>query len=206
MKEAIVKYQKIINGVYEILKEDFSATTAEDMAKQAQERFLELCEENKNDVRELKKHTFGRIYPSIAIYETLLDRGMGKEEAASYIREFFLRYCAKTVPHLKRIIALPGMAKKIPDLFMKIGISAFPIEAGFEYEFPPKKKNEARFNIVSCPYMKTCQKYGHPELCTVFCDSDDVAYGDMHKDLKWGRTKTIGRGNDCCNFLLEYTK
>lgn len=27
-------------------------------------------------------------------------------------------------------------------------------------------------------------------------------YGNMHPKLKWGRTKTLGRGNDCCDFKL----
>ncbi|MBQ6608822.1 MAG: L-2-amino-thiazoline-4-carboxylic acid hydrolase [Oscillospiraceae bacterium] len=37
-----------------------------------------------------------------------------------------------------------------------------------------------------------------------FCDADDICYGNMHPKLIWGRTKTIGRGDECCNFLLQY--
>ena len=35
-------------------------------------------------------------------------------------------------------------------------------------------------------------------------DGDDAGYGNLHPKLIWGRTKTIGRGGDCCDFLLEY--
>ena len=42
-----------------------------------------------------------------------------------------------------------------------------------------------------------------PELCHCFCDSDDVSYDNLHPKLLWHRTKTLGRGNDCCNFCLK---
>ena len=32
----------------------------------------------------------------------------------------------------------------------------------------------------------------------------DAGYGHLHPKLIWGRTKTIGRGGDCCDFLLAY--
>ena len=37
----------------------------------------------------------------------------------------------------------------------------------------------------------------------VFCNADDVAYGNMHSKLSWERKKTLGRGNDCCDFILK---
>ena len=197
-------YQQLIKGINEVLKDDLSPADAELIASRAQHRYEQLCDDNKNEPEALKKHTFRRIYPGIAMYESMTSSGIPSEKAVWYIREYFLRYCAKTVPNLKRVIALPGIAKRIPDLFMKISEASFPEEAGFVYEFPERKKNEARFNIVRCPYMETCRKYGCPEICRAFCDSDDAAYGNLHKKLKWGRTKTIGRGADCCDFLLQY--
>ena len=41
-------------------------------------------------------------------------------------------------------------------------------------------------------------------ITTAFCDGDDAGYGNLHPRLIWGRTKTIGRGDECCNFLLQY--
>ena len=45
-------------------------------------------------------------------------------------------------------------------------------------------------------------KYGCPEIVAGFCRADDEAYGHMHPKLKWGRTKTLGQGGDCCDFRL----
>ena len=58
------------------------------------------------------------------------------------------------------------------------------------------------FDMLACPYQDTCVKYGCPEIVAGFCRADDEAYGHMHPKLKWGRTKTLGQGGDCCDFRL----
>ncbi|MDO4829326.1 MAG: L-2-amino-thiazoline-4-carboxylic acid hydrolase, partial [Clostridia bacterium] len=42
-----------------------------------------------------------------------------------------------------------------------------------------------------------------PELCPCFCDRDDITYDGLHPKLYWHRTKTLGRGGDCCDFCLK---
>ena len=58
-------------------------------------------------------------------------------------------------------------------------------------------------DMTRCPYHDTCVKYGCPELCRCFCDSDDVSYENLHPQLVWHRTKTLGRGGDCCDFCFK---
>lgn len=60
-----------------------------------------------------------------------------------------------------------------------------------------------RIDMTKCPCHDACVHYGCPELCPCFCDSDDITYNDLHPDLLWRRTKTLGRGNDCCDFCLK---
>ncbi|MFR8978560.1 MAG: L-2-amino-thiazoline-4-carboxylic acid hydrolase [Christensenellales bacterium] len=61
-------------------------------------------------------------------------------------------------------------------------------------------------SIWKCPYHDTCVQYGCPELCSCFCDSDDITYDGLHKNLVWRRTKTLGRGDDCCDFCIRVQK
>ena len=60
-----------------------------------------------------------------------------------------------------------------------------------------------RIDITKCPYHDTCARYGCPELCRCFCDSDDISYDGLHHRLVWRRTGTLGRGNACCDFCLK---
>ena len=49
---------------------------------------------------------------------------------------------------------------------------------------------------------RTVKWYHCIELNPAFCDSDDVKYGNLHKNLKWARTGTIGKGASCCDFRI----
>ena len=195
---------RIIRTVCAIAAEDTGKDKADQIASKAQLRYEELLLENQRDSKALRAHTFKRIYPSIAVYEVLRSEGISSEKAVWYIREYFQRFSAKTVPHIQRLIRAFGLARKMPGFFYKMSVKNFGTDAGFVYEFPESHGNEARFNIVKCPYMETCVRYGCPEITRAFCDGDDAGYGNLHPRLIWGRTKTIGRGGDCCDFLLEY--
>ncbi len=199
-----MKYQKMIRSVCGIAEEEVGKDKAMRILETAQKRYEELLIENVGDSKALRAHTYKRIYPAIAVYEACRAEGIEYEKAVWYIREYFQRFAASYVPHLQRVIRVFGLAKRIPKIFMKISQQSFGTDAGFVYEFPESHGNEARFNIVHCPYMETCKRYGCPEITRAFCDGDDAGYGNLHPKLKWGRTKTIGRGGDCCNFLLEY--
>nr|MCR5279806.1 L-2-amino-thiazoline-4-carboxylic acid hydrolase [Lachnospiraceae bacterium] len=166
--------QRLIKATCAIAAEEIGEEQGKRIAVAAQKRYEELLEENRDDIKALRAHTFKRIYPSIAVYEALKAEGIEADRAVWYIREYFQRFSAKTVPHLQRIIKLFGLAPKIPKFFIKISIKSFGTDAGFKYEFPESEGNEARFNIVGCPYMETCRKYGCPEITTAFCDGDDA--------------------------------
>ena len=78
----------------------------------------------------------------------------------------------------------------------------FGPDAGFKAKHHEAEQGCFRMDMLECPYMNICRKYGCPEIVPAFCASDDVAYGNMHPKLLWGRTKTLGRGDDFCDFKL----
>lgn len=63
-----------------------------------------------------------------------------------------------------------------------------------------------RIDMTRCPYHDECVRYGCPELCRCFCDSDDITYDGLHPNLVWHRTKTLGRGDDRCDFCMKVMK
>ena len=54
-------------------------------------------------------------------------------------------------------------------------------------------------SITKCLWHDACVEHGCPELCSLFCDVDDVNYGGLSK-MGFSRTKTLGYGGDCCDF------
>lgn len=67
----------------------------------------------------------------------------------------------------------------------------------------PYEKGKCHVDMMVCPYFNNCKKYNCPEFATVFCNSDDISYGNMHPWVNWGRTKTLGKGDECCDFIIE---
>ena len=195
---------RVIRSVCAIMEEETGKGQALRIRERAQKRYEALCTENAGDSRALRAHTYSRIYPCIALYQAMIDDGIDPKKADGYIGEYFQRIARVMEPHVQRMARLPGMASRMPKFFMKIAEKMFGTNAGFVYEFPQSHGNEARFNMVRCPYHEACRRYGCEELTHVFCDGDDAGYGNMHPRLYWGRTKTLGRGDDCCDFLIRY--
>lgn len=201
-----MRVQRLIKETCQIVSEDVGEVKAAQIARSAQNRYEALRAENSSDSKELRSHSYKRIYPGIAVYEAMRSEGISQEKAVWYIREYFQRLAAKRVPFFQRAIKTFGLARKFPHLFMAGVKKSCQPNAGFVYELPESHDNEARINIVRCPYFEICKRYGCPEITSAYCDSDDAGYGNLHPNLIWGRTKTIGHGGDCCDFLLEYKK
>lgn len=199
-----MRVQRLIKETCKIVSEDVGEVKAAQIARSAQKRYEALRAENSSDSKELRSHSYKRIYPGIAVYEAMRAEDISQEKAAWYIREYFQRLAAKRVPFFQRAIKTFGLARKFPHLFMAGVKKSCQPNAGFVYELPESHDNEARINIVRCPYFEICKRYGCPEITSAYCDSDDAGYGNLHPNLIWGRTKTIGHGGDCCDFLLEY--
>lgn len=199
-----MRVQRLIKETCRIISEDVGKVKAAQIARSAQKRYEALRAENSSDSKELRSHSYKRIYPGIAVYEAMRAEDISQEKAIWYIREYFQRLAAKRVPFFQRAIKTFGLARKFPYLFVAGVKKSCQPNAGFVYELPESHYNEARINIVRCPYFEICKRYGCPEITSAYCDSDDAGYGNLHPNLIWGRTKTIGHGGDCCDFLLEY--
>lgn len=201
-----MSYASLIKGTGKVVAKDLGKEKAEKIMQQAQCRFEELKKENANDSKDLQSHTYKRIYPGIAMYEALRKAGVDQNEAVWYIREYYQRFCHKAAGVLRSIIRLPGIAKRVPKLFVNLSVKSFSESSGFKYEWPKLPEDTVGFDIVKCPYLDNCRRYGCPEITVAFCDSDDATYGNMHPSLIWGRTSTLGHGAHCCDFRLTTVK
>lgn len=161
-----------------------------------------LLDENVGASKEKMFHLEVQILPGIAAYETL-QTIMPKEEAVQIIHDIIEQHSREIRKTLDKLMLIPGLYRLVPNLSGSITRKVFNEAAGFasvEYETSSRCW---RIDMTKCPYNDACVHYGCPELCRCFCDSDDVSYDNLHPKLLWHRTKTLGRGNDCCNFCLK---
>ena len=102
-----------------------------------------------------------------------------------------------------RLLHIPGLYRKVPAIFAEQTPKLFGPAAGFAATEIQTTGGVWRIDMTKCPYHDACVQYGCPELCHCFCDSDDITYDGMHPKLLWHRTKTLGRGDDRCDFCLK---
>ncbi len=79
----------------------------------------------------------------------------------------------------------------------------FPPE-GWRIEWLEDSDRCIAYDIHECFYLKVLTAYGAAELTPHFCQGDDLLYGGV-PGIAWERTKTLGRGDDLCNFRFRRT-
>ena len=191
------------------LTKDFRRTAAQRFPAQAAQlnaafdaRLQTLWAENAGASKEKKRHLAHQILPGIAAYE-VLQTVMPKEEALQTIHGYVEQLARNTHKYLAAMLRIPGLYRVVPGLFVKSTRTAFGPAAGFALTERRTDRNTWCVDMTKCPYHDTCVQYGCPELCPCFCDSDDITYDGLHPKLLWRRTKTLGRGNDCCDFCMK---
>ena len=196
----------IVGMLLHKVKNIYAGSEYKQIRREAGERFDQLCAENQNISKAMKKHTDMCIFPAIAVYDTLQRYGMEKEAAVDLISEFFANLSGKAFKIYSVWLHLFGNYHRYPAGFVKNSLRDFSPESGFVYNILEKGNPAvARFDIMKCPYFSMCRKYNCLELNRAFCDSDDAKYSSLHPKLMWRRTGTLGKGAKCCDFLIADT-
>ena len=178
----------------EILARD--GVSADAFWKEFSERFALLLAEHQDDNEVLKEESHHYILPAIAVYQTLQ---RFHQAPLSAFREMWLYGARKGAAFLQKKAEDDEFLRSwIPNVTPKICVAG-----AFVFEIIRLDERETEYHVKKCPYVDFCRAYGCSEIITVFCDSDDVSFGNIHPRLIWGRTKTIGRGDSVCDF--KYT-
>lgn len=196
-----MKSNYIIKGFQQTVQGRFSAQSKA-LNEACLRRLAQLRAENTDASKEKKRHLEGQILPGIAVYETLRTV-MTPEEAFTTVHGYMDAHAQAARKMLVGMLRLPGLYRLFPGISARMVHKTFGEAAGFAAKEYRTAGGVMRIDMVKCPYHETCVKYGCPELCACFCDSDDIAYDNMHPKLLWHRTKTLGRGGDCCDFGLK---
>ena len=165
-------------------------------------RLQALRAENDDASKEKQRHLENQILPGIAAYETL-QRVMPKEEALQTVHSYVEQKAWRQKRAFLKLMKIPGLYRIVPAIFSRETPKFFGPAAGFAATDIQTTGGVWRIDMTKCPYHDNCVHYGCPELCHCFCDSDDITYDGMHPRLCWHRTKTLGRGGDCCDFCLK---
>lgn len=166
-------------------------------------RAAELFCDNAGASPALQTH-LNQLLPTIAFYEAAKRITGGETGALAFMEEWAFREMEKLMPPLRAVMKT-GLYRLMPAMCGLMLNRMFGRSAGFDYRLVPDAPKFAA-DMTRCPYVETCARYGVPEMTQFCCRADDVTYGDLHPNLVWARTQTLGMGGTCCDFRLHLKK
>ncbi len=194
------KRNKVLSRMEPLVYEEFGQKRGRRIMLGAWREFHALCAENKDETRAVKRHTVGDIYPAIGMYRSLQAEGVSKKKAYIFIFDAYTGSSEEYASLLRKLLKIPGLYRVMPLMWKIVTRKTYGTAAGFKFRFYSTGMDRVKFDMLECPYCQICAKYGCRELVRVFCHTDDVCNENLHPKLLWNRMKTMGNGDDCCDF------
>lgn len=169
----------------------------------AHRRLTEMYSEYSNLPKGVRSHTDTSIFPAAAIYLSLKE--VAPDKAFGIMKDVMKAITEKIGGMLAGMTRIPGFKRFFLKMWDVMSHKMFGSTAGFKNVFYPKEKDAFKMDIVECPYHKYLTELGCPEINILFCDNDVYTYSNL-PGLKFIRTKTIGAGNELCDFRMEMEK
>ena len=177
-----------------------------DVAKvwiEAEKRLFEMYSTHTDLPKGISAHTDNFIFPAAAIYLAMKE----VDETAAYeiMKKVMAEKSTRTGQMIAKCCHIPGFKKFFLRMWDSMSHKMFGESAGFKNVFYPNEKGSFRMDITQCPYHTYLTEAGCPELNVLFCENDVYSYGNL-PGLKFTRTKTIGAGDEICDFKMELIK
>ena len=115
----MAKQVRYLRQVTPHLEEKYGAEKANSIMEKALKRYDELIDENKDEPREYYMHTRERIYPSIAVFDALLEEGVERSEAEAFVTDYYRWRSQGMASKIKVIFKIPGLYKIVPKFFFQ---------------------------------------------------------------------------------------
>ncbi len=160
--------------------------------------FARLMDENQVSDKTLIKHLATAILPAVAVYHGLQAHGHPRNEAMKLVRSSVLEAAQPMAKSFQKLARLPFFFSLF-GFMCKLSMKTAFRSGGWEMRWNAKEQGVISWDCHKCFYVEVLNRLGTPELCKIFCESDDVMYGHI-PGARWARRKTIGRGAEICDF------
>ena len=185
------KWQKLLTEFYDV-------AASENFVINAQAIYEKLCSLYVNRKPSNQQTVlYSRILPGLSIYKALCAENHDQNKVLDEVevlfkRTFFtnqlqgillLNYFSNPFPVIKPVLKLMTDKEYLPDT----------------QEVIVDNKDWFAINIYRCFILDVLSENNAKELTYLYCKTDDWLAEALPK-ISWERTKTLGRGDDCCDF------
>lgn len=183
------------NQIKKFLLEEFEIDKGNEIFNKQEEILNEIIINIKGKSKNQQKTLIQTILPRIALYKAMLKSDLSNDETHKYMQKYMMDIVAKQ-KHLSMV-----KMEKIPCFYFLYSKIFLKVVQKTDLWESTQEHGKDYFNVTmhKCLWHTACKENGCEELCCLFCDVDDVTYGNLKK-LGFSRTKTLGYGKDCCDF------
>ena len=155
---------------------------------------LDIIKNTKNKTPNQIKTLNNTILPRIALYKAL-NEFYSQDEAYSIVKKYMYEVIGKNKNKSMKIM------EKVPCFYFLYSKIFIHIMKTTDLQKSNTEYNKKYYNITitKCLWHDACVENGCHELCHLFCDVDNITYDGLKK-IGFSRTKTLGYGNDKCDF------
>lgn len=158
------------------------------------------CGDDRNNAA-IRMHLTTNLFPPMAYYRALRQSGYEEAEALSLVRRETGRSAENKQREQAKLTKLPCTYLLYRLAIKGVMRKQFP-SAGWETEWIRCDGKELHFNLKRCLYQDVCEQEDCPELCSVYCDNDDIAFRGLLPKIRFERSGTLAKGAPCCDFHL----
>jgi hypothetical protein len=138
-----------------------------------------------------------RILPGLSIYTALCDENDNQDKVLDEVESLFKRtFFTNRLQGIQLLNYLPN-----PFLIIKPVLKLMTAK-----EYSPGSQEIIiddpdcfAFNVYRCFIFDVLTSHNAQKLTLIYCKTDDWLAQALPK-ISWQRTKTLGSGNDCCDF------
>ena len=187
-----IKQQKQIK---KFLNEEFGTDKGKNIFNEQEKILDELIKNIKEKSENQKETLIQTILPRIALYKAMIENGLSNEDLYKHMQKYMLDVVAKQKhSSMVKMEKIPFFYSIYSSVFLKVVRTTDLWESSQKHD-----KNSFDVTMKKCLWHTACVENNCEDLCHLFCDVDNITYGELKK-LGFSRTKTLGYGGDCCDF------
>ena len=187
-----IKQQKQIK---DFLIREFGIDKGSIVFSKQEEILNEIIKNVKGKSKNQRKTLIETILPRIALYKAMLKSDLANDEVYEHMQKYMIDIVAK-----QKHLSMQKM-EKVPCFYFLYSNIFLRVVRKTDLWESTQKHNKNSFDVTmkKCLWHIACIENDCDKLCHLFCDVDNITYGELEK-IGFSRTKTLGYGGDCCDF------
>ena len=187
-----IKQQKQIK---DFLIREFGIDKGSIVFSKQEEILNEIIKNVKGKSKNQRKTLIETILPRIALYKAMLKSDLANDEVYEHMQKYMIDIVAK-----QKHLSMQKM-EKVPCFYFLYSNIFLRVVRKTDLWESTQKQNKNSFDVTmkKCLWHIACIENDCDKLCHLFCDVDNITYGELEK-IGFSRTKTLGYGGDCCDF------